>query len=362
MASEVSILGFAGSLRQESYNRALLRAAQEMAPPEASLKVFDLAGLPLFNQDLEGQPTDEVKAFKAAIRAADAVLIATPEYNYSVPGVLKNALDVASRPYGDNAFAGKPVGIMGASAGMLGSARAQYHLRQSCVFLDMHPLNSPEVIVPFAQDKIDDAGRVTDAKTRQKIKELLERHGRLDTTAARRALGRSAQASRSDNGERRTAAAACSARRARNCGGTRPHFAARPAAGRSQPFAFPQWSTFRRPNIRFGIVRTYTTQPQSLRIGMSLALRRTSQFGRDKESDYANRVINGCTIQSDRIPSPPGGRIRLFTLEGGGCGDGLRRVALDSRDGRDRGPADHRCNGADVRGTGSTRRSRSDCG
>lgn len=174
MSSTLSILGFAGSLRQGSYNRAILRAAQEMVPSEAQLEVFDLAGIPLFNQDLEMQPAERVTEFKAAIRAADALLIVTPEYNYSMPGVLKNALDCASRPYGDNALDGKPVAIMGASMGMLGTARAQYHLRQSCVFLNMYPLNRPEVMVAFAQEKIDDHGRLTDPKTREKIAELVE--------------------------------------------------------------------------------------------------------------------------------------------------------------------------------------------
>jgi chromate reductase len=173
MASKLLILGFAGSLRQGSCNKAILRAAQEMVPSEAELQIFDLAGIPLFNQDLENQPAERVTEFKAAIRAADALLIATPEYNYSMPGVLKNALDNVSRPYGDNALDGKPVAIMGASVGMLGTARAQYHLRQSCVFLNMYPLNQPEVMVPFAQDKIDDTGRLTDQATRDKIAELV---------------------------------------------------------------------------------------------------------------------------------------------------------------------------------------------
>jgi chromate reductase, NAD(P)H dehydrogenase (quinone) len=115
-----------------------------------------------------------VRLFKERIRAADALLIVTPEYNYSIPGVLKNAIDWASRPYGDSAFDGKPVAIMGASVGMLGTARAQYHLRQCCVFLNMHPLNQPEVMVPAVQDKVDSQGRLTDAKTRLKIGELLE--------------------------------------------------------------------------------------------------------------------------------------------------------------------------------------------
>jgi len=170
----LSILGFAGSLRQGSYNRAFLKAAQKMVPSDAKLEIFDLAGIPLFNQDLENQPTEKVKEFKAAIRGADALLIATPEYNYSMPGVLKNALDIASRPYGDNALDGKPVAIMGASIGMLGSARAQYHLRQSCVFLNMHPVNLPEVMVPFAQEKFDNKGNLTDPATREKIAELIK--------------------------------------------------------------------------------------------------------------------------------------------------------------------------------------------
>jgi chromate reductase len=174
MSVKISILGFAGSLRKGSYNKSLLRAAQEMVPEDATLEVFDLEGIPPFNQDLENQPPEKVKEFKAKIRAADAILIATPEYNYSIPGVLKNAIDNASRPYGDNAFNGKPAAIMGASIGMLGTARAQYHLRQSMVFLNMYPLNQPEVMVPFAQEKIDQNGRVTDQKTREKIKELLE--------------------------------------------------------------------------------------------------------------------------------------------------------------------------------------------
>jgi chromate reductase len=123
---------------------------------------------------LEDQPPDKVKEFKAKIRAADAILIATPEYNYSIPGVLKNAIDWASRPYGDNAFDGKPVGIMGASIGTLGTARAQYDLRRSFVFLNLLPLNRPEVMIPLVQDKVDRSGRVTDEKTRKKIEELFQ--------------------------------------------------------------------------------------------------------------------------------------------------------------------------------------------
>jgi len=174
MDPKIKILGFAGSLRKQSYNRAILAAALEMVPENTTLEIFDLEGIPPFNQDLELQPPDRVKEFKTRIRVADAILIATPEYNYSIPGVLKNAIDWASRPYGDNAFDGKPVGVMGASVGMLGTARAQYHLRQSFVFLNMHPLNQPEMMLPFVQDKVDSNGRLTDEKTRKKIGELLE--------------------------------------------------------------------------------------------------------------------------------------------------------------------------------------------
>src|SRR5512135_3371270 len=174
MDSKISILGFGGSLRKGSFNKALLRAALEMVPADAELDLFDIQGMPLFSEDLERDPPPMVSDFKARIRAADAVLIATPEYNYSIPGFLKNAIDQASRPYGDNAFAGKPVAIMGASVGMLGTARAQYHLRQSFVFLDVQTLNHPEVMVPFAGDKVDAEGRLTDAKSRELIAELLK--------------------------------------------------------------------------------------------------------------------------------------------------------------------------------------------
>jgi chromate reductase len=175
MAKPLLILGFAGSLRKDSYNKALLKAALELQPEGVKLEIFNLEGIPPFNQDLEETPPERVKEFKSKIRAADALLIATPEYNYSVPGVLKNAIDWGSRPYGDNVFENKPVALMSASDGMLGGARAQYHLRQTLVALNMHPLNRPEVIVASVDEKTDEKGRVTDEKTRKKIKILLER-------------------------------------------------------------------------------------------------------------------------------------------------------------------------------------------
>ncbi len=170
----VKILGFAGSLRRGSYNRALLRTASELVPANTSLDIFELEGIPPFNQDLEKAMPDRVKEFKRAIREADALLIVTPEHNYSVPGVLKNAIDWASRPHGDNSFQGKPVAIMSASTGILGGARAQYHLRQMFVFLDMYPINKPEVFVASADQKFDDKGQFQDEKARELIKELLQ--------------------------------------------------------------------------------------------------------------------------------------------------------------------------------------------
>jgi chromate reductase len=174
MDRKIRILGFAGSLRKDSYNKALLRAAVQLAPKSVVLETFDLEGIPPFNQDLENQPPQKVKDFKAKIRAADALLIVTPEYNYSIPGVLKNAIDWASRPYSDNAFDDKPVAIMGASTGMLGTARAQYHLRQCFVFLNMHPTCLPELFVTYAREKFDENGGLTDEETKKHLVKMLE--------------------------------------------------------------------------------------------------------------------------------------------------------------------------------------------
>ena len=130
MSTKISILGVVGSLRKDSYNKALMQVAVESVPPGGTLEVFDLSGIPPFNEDDMEKVPQIVADFKRRIRDADAILFATPEYNYSIPGVLKNAIDWASRPAGDNAWDGKPCAIMGASTGMIGTARAQYHLRQ----------------------------------------------------------------------------------------------------------------------------------------------------------------------------------------------------------------------------------------
>ena len=173
MDNKLKVLGIAGSLRVGSYNKALLSAAAGFMPENSNLEIFEIDGIPTFNQDTENNMPEKVKDFKSKIREADALLIATPEYNYSVPGVLKNAIDWASRPYGDNPFNEKPVAIMSASVGMLGGARAQYHLRQIFVYLNMYPINGPEVIVTFAQDKFDTNGKLTDKNT-QFVRQLLQ--------------------------------------------------------------------------------------------------------------------------------------------------------------------------------------------
>jgi chromate reductase, NAD(P)H dehydrogenase (quinone) len=174
LATPIRILGIAGSLRKHSYNKGALRAAQQLVPDNAMLEVFDIKDIPLYNQDLENQPPESVRQLKAKIRQADAILFVTPEYNYSVPGVLKNAIDWASRPYPDNSWGGKPVAVMGASIAMAGTARSQYHLRQSFVYLDMHPINKPEVMINNAASKFDAEGNLTDEETKKWIRQLLE--------------------------------------------------------------------------------------------------------------------------------------------------------------------------------------------
>ncbi len=173
MAETIKILGIAGSLRKESYNKLALKAAQELAPEGTEVEIFDIAGIPLFNQDEDRNPPAKVAEFKQRIHEADAILFVTPEYNYSVPGVLKNAIDWASRPYGESAWNGKPVAIMGASVGTLGTARAQYHLRQMFVFLNMHAVNQPEVMIANATQKFDNEGNLSDETAANLITQLL---------------------------------------------------------------------------------------------------------------------------------------------------------------------------------------------
>jgi len=171
----MNILGISGSLRKESFNTKLLRAAQELAPEGVVITRFDLAPIPLYNEDVfvAGRPPEVVR-FRDAILAADALLIATPEYNYSVPGVLKNAIDWASRPPRENPFAGKPAAIMGATPGLGGTMRSQSHLRQVLFAVDLRLVNRPEVAVRSASEKFDANGTLTDDKTRTQVKTLVE--------------------------------------------------------------------------------------------------------------------------------------------------------------------------------------------
>lgn len=173
MSDRIHILGMAGSLRRQSYNRAALRAAKQLVPEDATLDIFELHGIPVFNEDDERQPPVKVIELKKRIREADALLIVTPEYNYSIPGVLKNAIDWASRPHGDSAWPGQPVAIMGASVGRLGTARAQYHLRQVFVFLNVLPINQPEVMIGNAAEQFDAQGNLKDEATKELIRQLL---------------------------------------------------------------------------------------------------------------------------------------------------------------------------------------------
>jgi chromate reductase len=174
MSNLVRILGIAGSLHRQSYNRALLRAATQIAPEGASIDIFEIDGIPPFSEDDEQDPPEKIIELKRRLREADAVLFVTPEYNYSIPGVLKNAIDWASRPYGDSAWSGKPAAVMGASTGRIGTARAQYHLRQVMVFLNMFPLNQPEVMVGADDERFDTVGNLTDEETREYVRLLVQ--------------------------------------------------------------------------------------------------------------------------------------------------------------------------------------------
>jgi len=168
----MKILGVGGTLRKGSFSKALLLEAQKLAPEGVVIEITETEDFPLYNPDIP--LPDNVQKFKKDIEEADAILFSTAEYNYSIPGSLKNAIDWASRPYGDNSWEGKPAAIMSESIGMLGGVKAQYHLRQMMLFIDIHPLNKPEVIVANAAEKFDKQGNLTDEHTKEKIKELLE--------------------------------------------------------------------------------------------------------------------------------------------------------------------------------------------
>jgi len=174
MADKLRILGISGSLRKGSFNTSALRAAVELCPDEAEIEICEIGNLPLFDQDFEPELPAAVKEFKERVAAADAIIFSTPEYNYSVPGVLKNAIDCGSRPYGKSAWEGKPAAIMGASPGAIATARAQYDLRKMMVFLNMFPINKPEIMIGNCSSKFDEQGNLTDEATRKIIGQMLE--------------------------------------------------------------------------------------------------------------------------------------------------------------------------------------------
>jgi chromate reductase len=173
--AELKVLGFAGSLRRASYNRGLIRAAAESAPAGIVMESFDLGDLPLYNQDIEeaGEP-DVVVAFKRAIGQADALLVATPEYNHGVPGVLKNAIDWASRPRMTSPLRDKAVAVLGASPGQGSTARAQAQLRDAFVFTGACVMPQPELLVGGAAGLFDADGNLTDPVIRARLVELVD--------------------------------------------------------------------------------------------------------------------------------------------------------------------------------------------
>jgi chromate reductase len=171
----IKVLGFSGSLRKASYHTALLNHAIRLSPPHIQIDIFDLSPIPLYNEDVRienGEP-ESVKKFKEKIFVSDALLIAVPEYNYSLTGVLKNAIDWASRPVDSSPLNEKPFAMM-STGGILGGARAQYHMRQIAVFTNMHPINKPELLIPKANENFDKEGNFIDPKNEDRIINLLE--------------------------------------------------------------------------------------------------------------------------------------------------------------------------------------------
>ena len=172
-ASKVAILGISGSGRKRSFNTALLEVAKQLLPPDATLEVVDVSRLPLYNQDLEHDMPEVVKELKKKVRGADAILIATPEHNYSITAVLKNAIEWGNRPPMDASWSGKPAAIISASTSLRGGARAQLHLRQIMIDLNMYPINRPLLLVANAKDKFNENLQLTDEETLQTLRDVL---------------------------------------------------------------------------------------------------------------------------------------------------------------------------------------------
>ncbi len=174
MNNKLKVLGIAGSLRKDSINKSLLKASQQLAPENMEIEIYNLSDIPLYNEDIRIQEEPKsVKDIKERIKLSDGLLIATPEYNYSIPGVLKNAIDWISRPPAASPLNNKPLAIMGATGGISGTVRAQLHLRQVAIFTNMITMNRPEILVQKANEKFDKEGNLTDESTREHVKKFL---------------------------------------------------------------------------------------------------------------------------------------------------------------------------------------------
>ena len=178
MSTHKSVAVLVGSLRKESFNRKLAHALAGLAPPELKLTIVEIGQLPLFNQDLEATPPETWTTFRETVKAADAVLFVTPEYNRSVPAALKNALDVGSRPYGQSVWNGKPGAVVSASPGGIGGFGANHHLRQSLVFLNVPTMQQPEAYIGGVDKLFDEAGGIANDGTRKFLTGLMDAFGR----------------------------------------------------------------------------------------------------------------------------------------------------------------------------------------
>jgi chromate reductase len=173
--SRYQIAVVVGSLRKDSFNRKLADALVKLAPPEFSFKQMQISDLPLYNQDDDANQAESVKRLKSKVSASHALLFVTAEYNRSIPGVLKNAIDHASRPYGQNAWAGKPAGVLGASVGAIGTAMAQQHLRNVLAYLDVPVLGQPEAFIHAKEGLFDETGNVG-ADSKQFLQNWMDRY------------------------------------------------------------------------------------------------------------------------------------------------------------------------------------------
>lgn len=174
MSTPKNVAIFVGSLRKDSFNRKMANALIPLAPPSLKMAIVEIGDLPLYNQDFDPDPPASVREFKQRVQAADAVLFVTPEYNRSVPGVLKNAIDTASRPYGQSAWDGKPGAVISVSPGKIGAFGANHHLRQSMVFLNLPMMQQPEAYIGGAAELFDEQGKFKAESTRELMEKFLQ--------------------------------------------------------------------------------------------------------------------------------------------------------------------------------------------